>query len=38
LPGGPLQPFPPIAVSRLQGEWGVVPRPLWDDSLLAAIE
>ncbi|WP_298212581.1 NAD(P)-dependent oxidoreductase [Acidovorax sp.] len=33
-PGAPLQPFAPIAVSRLHGEWGVTPRPLFDDDLL----
>ncbi|MBZ0225944.1 MAG: SDR family oxidoreductase [Comamonas sp.] len=34
LPGAPFQPFLPITVSRLQGEWGVLPRPLFNDDLL----
>ncbi|WP_440108715.1 NAD-dependent epimerase/dehydratase family protein [Acidovorax sp. BL-A-41-H1] len=34
LPGAPLQPFPPVDVTRLQDEWQVSPRPLFSDDLL----
>lgn len=33
-PGAPLQLFPLIIVSRLQSEWAVLPRPVFDDDLL----